>query len=566
MTSRACPRHAQLITGGLITVLLWVLGGSAWAVPALSDQATPSPQTEKGLSTPIFLQPGEIRSVAVENVERVAIGDPEVLDVTVVSANELLLQAKGAGTTNLIVWDQTGQHLSQVEVTDPTIRALEPRLRQLISDLKFSRVRVRREHDKLFLIGEVATQADLDRLEQLLGAYRAQVSNLVVVSEPLKPKLPEHPPLVKLTVKLIEISRSDLEKLGVKWSEGITFTEPARTDRTFHNALFGLWGTSVDRTSVTMTLNALVEQKRARVLEEPKLVTVSGKEASSFIGLEVPIATGTTAVATATTTVSTAVAFRSTGILLKITPTVLEAPPSSDTTTPPSRKINTVISTEISGVDKSVGVAIPAGTGSSTVFVPGFKVRKASTEVTAESGETVMIAGLLEVEDSHTISQVPGLGSMPVVGRLFRSPEVSSSQRELVITVTPEVLDHEISAPEEELAALPQAVGTAHVPGAGPSSAQSPLAYAMQIQDRIAKAIRWPLSEKKAGEEKRLKLRLRVAADGTLKDALITESSGSDALDAEALRAAKAQAPFSAFPPELTANDLWIEAAIVFRP
>ena len=566
MTLRSSLSKAWRYAPSLILLLVWLGQSLCWGVPSAS--ATPANQSEStrrdlgpGFPSSISLQLGEIRSVPVENIERVAIGDPNVLDITIVSSTEILLQAKSAGTTNLIVWDKAGQHVSNVEVSDRASEALEGQLRTLVSDLKLSRVQVRREHDKVFLIGEVTSQSDLDRLEQMLAAYKAQVTNLVTVSAPPAP--PKYPPLVKLTGQLIDISRSDLEKLGVKWSEGLSLTEPAVTDRTLKDALTR-WGTSFDRSSVVMTLSALVQQNRARVLEEPKLVTVSGKSASSFIGLDVPVASGTTAISTATATVSTSVTFRSTGILLNITPTVHEPEPSPDgSTAPTSRQVTTIIAAEISGIDKSVGVTIPSGT--SSVFVPGFKIRKTNTEVTMGSGETVVIAGLLEIEDAHNLSQVPALGSIPLFGRLFRTPEISSSQRELVIAVTPEVLEHETQEPDREKAtALEHALaGAKPVVQAGPNT---PLHYAMHVQDRIAKVIRWPLSEKKAGQERRLKLRLHVTADGTLQDALIAESSGSDALDAEALRAARAQTPYLPFPPELTVRDLWIEAAIVFRP
>ena len=497
------------------------------------------------LAASMSLETGEIRSLRVNDVTRIAIGNPDVLDVTVASSRELLLQAKAAGTTTLLLWDQKGQRAWTVEVVDRAPTELQGQLRKLLAELQFPDLKVKRERSKLFVTGQVSRQEELDRLEQILSAFPG-ATNLVTVAVPPAPLIGEEGPLVKLSVQILELNRTDLDKLGVKWSEGFTVTQPEATDRTLNEAIFR-WGTGLTRGSAAMTLSALVQRNRARILSEPKLVTVSGKEASSFIGLEVPIITAST-FGTTTATASTNVEFRKTGVLLKMTPKVLG-----------DQRIATTLEAEISGIDKSVALSVPVG--SQTVLVPGFKVRKAMTEVTIASGETVIIAGLLETEDSNNVNQVPALGSMPVFGRLFRSPELSSIQRELLIAVTPELVS-EAEVTGDKTLAVEQALAVAEVT----ASVEDPtLRYALQVQDRIAKALRYPLREKELGLSGHVKLRLHLFRDGTLGRALIAESSGIESFDLEALKAAESQSPYPPFPSGVPQKDLWLELPVLFR-
>lgn len=526
--------------------------GSGESVLEIAQGAQPQPpSTEEpvqAIPPVIVLRLGEVRSLGVGDIRRVAVGNPQIVDLTVPDSNELLLQAKSSGTTNLILWDRQGQHVVNVEVVDRAPEVREAQVSQLLRELKVPDVRVSRENGELFIMGQVSTPQEAERVEQMLASFPG-VTNLVTAPPVSPPPAPTPAPLVKLSVQVVELNRKDLEQLGVKWFEGTTISQPEAADRTLNEALTR-WGTGLTRGSVATTINALVRQNRARILSEPKLVTTSGKQASSFIGLEVPIITATS-FSTTTTASSASIEFKKTGVLLQMTPTV--------SGTAGVQKITTVIEAEVSGVDASVALQVPVGTQLATV--PGFKVRKANTEVTTASGETIMIAGLLAVEDSKTVNQVPGLGSMPVLGRLFRSPENTSTQQELVIAVTPELLEDADGA-TEKIAALDEALAVVE----STLWVQDPtLRYALQVQDRIAKVLQYPAREKKLGKSGQVKLRLHLRWDGTLEQALISEPSGIDAFDAQALKAAEDQSPYPPFPPELVQQELWLELPVLFR-
>jgi len=222
-------------------------------------------------------------------------------------------------------------------------------------------------------------------------------------------------------------------------------------------------------------------------------------------------------------------------------------------------KITTVIQAEVSEVDSSVALSVPVG--NQTVQVPGFAVRKANTEVTTASGETIMIAGLLQAKDTNDASQVPALGSIPVVGRLFRSPETKSTQRELIIAVTPELL-LEAEQGADKVLAVEQALAVAEVT----ASVEDPmLRYALKVQERIAKSLRYPVREKELGLSGQVKLRVHLLRDGTLKQALLAEPSGFESFDQAAVRAAESQSPYPPFPSDLPQQELWLELPVLFR-
>ncbi len=525
-----------------------LLAQAAIGAESVPPAATPAASDASALPPAVLLAPGQLRSIPVSEVERIAIGNPDVVDVTIVSPRELLVQAKKVGSTNLIVWDAQGQRDTTISVVDPRADAISKELTELVKRLNLP-VEIEVHSGKVFLTGQVAGGDALNVLSEAASSFGDLVVNLVTATP--APPPPEAPQvLVKLSVQVLEVNRKDLERLGVKWSESIGISEPEATDLTFEDAL-RKWGTSLTRSSVSASLNALIQKNKARLLAEPKLVTASGKEASSFIGVEVPVIRATS-IGRDSTSVNASIGFRQTGVVLKMTPTV--SPAEQD------RTIRTVIEAEVSAIDVGSGLTIPVG--SRAVLVPGFTSRKVNTEVTTAPGETIVIAGLLQAEDSNAMSQVPALGSMPVLGRLFRSPEVSSTQRELVIAVTPDLL-LDAAAEADRGLVLEQALAVAEVTG----SVDDPrLRYALQVQDRIAKAVRYPQRERELNIAGTVKLRLHLFADGTLGRAMVSESSGIEALDSEALKAAESQAPYSGFPSQLTERELWLELPVIFRP
>lgn len=497
----------------------------------------------------ILLTPGQIRAFPVSEVSRVAVGNPLVADVTIVSSSEILIQAKSMGSTNMLLWETDGQRTLTITVVDARPATIAQEITKLLDSEQFKRVRIETQTDRVFLLGTVDADPDLQVLTDLAGSFP---NNLVVNLATVKPQVDPLVPMVQLSVRVVEVSRGDLERLGVSWNQSMSFVEDELPFASVKDTLVRV-GQSITRDSLNTTLNALVTQNKARLLSEPKLVTASGKEASSFIGFDVPVLE-TASIGNSTGTVNVSIEFKKTGVLLKMTPNVK--------TVENKQKITTILDAEVSSIDTSVGLSVPVG--ANTILVPGFKVRKANTEVTTTSGDTIVIAGLLELDQSDTTSGVPGLSKIPVLGRLFKDPEIETSQRELVITVTPDVLDQKRQDMEEIYSnALAQAKQVTQV---APSIKDPKLEYAMKVQEKIAKAIQYPLREKSLNVQGAIRLRLHLLPDGTLDRILIAESSGLDSLDTEALKTAQTQAPYPPFPKEVGEKELWLEVPIVFQP
>jgi len=234
--------------------------------------------------------------------------------------------------------------------------------------------------------------------------------------------------MVRMKVKMVEFRKSALGKLGIDWGDSISGPTFATAGDVIGNNLFrpasegfaGLPNTVAPfstyfgiASNITSRINFLATNGDAVTLAEPVLSCTNGGSASFLAGGEVPYPTvGANG--------ETKIAFKDYGIKLNISPQI-----------DPNGNVRTMIETEISQIDPALSIG---GT-------PGLLTRRAQTQVNVRSGETIVISGLLSSESSTDIDKIPGLGSLPILGHLFRSENVRNSVSELVIFVTPEVIE-----------------------------------------------------------------------------------------------------------------------------
>lgn len=240
--------------------------------------------------------------------------------------------------------------------------------------------------------------------------------------------------MVRLRVRMVEFRKNALGSLGIDWSDGTTGPGFAAAGDAIGSNLFrpategfadlpnrvAPFSTYFGIASnITSRINFLSTNGDAVTLAEPVLSAINGGSASFLAGGEVPYPT---VGANGQTTVE----FKEYGIKLDVAPRIDSA-----------GNVRTAVATEISQLDPAVSVQ---GT-------PGLLTRRAQTEVNVQSGETIVISGLLSSENSKDVDRIPGIGRLPVIGAFFRSQNTRNSVTELVIFVTPEVIEPDAIAP-----------------------------------------------------------------------------------------------------------------------
>lgn len=263
--------------------------------------------------------------------------------------------------------------------------------------------------------------------------------------------------MVRMKVKMVEFRKSALGQLGIDWGDGIAGPTFATAGDVIGNNLFrpaaegfsGLPNTVAPfstyfgiASNITSRINFLATNGDAVTLAEPVLSCTNGGTASFLAGGEVPYPTrGTNG--------ESKVEFKDYGIKLDIAPEI-----------DAHGNIRTIVETEISQIDRALSVQ-----GN-----PGLLTRRAQTQVNVRSGETIVISGLLSSEQSTDVDKIPGLGNLPILGSLFRSKNVRNSVSELVIFVTPEIIDMEntsLTARESEIDAYAK-MGLRNIQGSLP--------------------------------------------------------------------------------------------------
>lgn len=260
-------------------------------------------------------------------------------------------------------------------------------------------------------------------------AYLVNVLAAPVAQSPAPPTLQAEATIL-IKAKLIEVKKTALRDIGIDWAdiaEGPVFgmLDELVTNEHFRiipDTVEGLDGLPLElgtnnhyfamTTVIESVVNLLVNHGDARLLAEPTLTCISGGQADFLVGGEVPIPVQNQDGALN-------VIFKQFGIILNV------APYASET-----GLIRTKVGVEVSSVDKAISV----------LGIPGFATRKTNTEMNVQSGETMIVAGLFNSEDAKTVVKVPGLGSLPILGELFKSRQFRRGETELVVLVTPQIL------------------------------------------------------------------------------------------------------------------------------
>jgi pilus assembly protein CpaC len=391
------------------------------------------------------------KSVLVDSarpVERIAVGSAELAEATAVSPSEIMVNGKAPGETTLIVWQAGGgRQFFNLKVRASDALAtdkLDGVRREFRTEFPGQVLRVTNEGGTIFLRGTVKDVESSDRAVQI-ASTAGKVVNLLYVN------VPPRETQILLKVRFASLDRYLKKQLGIN----IFSTGAANTIGTVTTQQFGApsvtapSGNTPATATVSQLLNiflfrpdlnlgatikALETTGVLQVLAEPNLLTSNGKQGSFLAGGEYPypVVQGTTG---GGGTGAVTIQFKEFGVRLDFIPTVT-----------PRGTIRLQVAPEVSALDFANGVTISGFT------VPGLTTRRVNTEVELAEGQSFAIGGLLDNRETKNLSKIPFIGDIPVLGKLFHSIDTTRTNTELIVIVTPEIVNPlPVGAPLPEL-------------------------------------------------------------------------------------------------------------------
>ena len=376
MTSQSTMLHCVAIA------LCLTVSGPLSISPAQAQTVTP-----EVLSRRLDLTIGKSRIIDYDfELGTMVVGDPGIADVVVMNAGRYYILGKTVGTTNIQVLDKAGYVVQVLDVI-VSIDASEA-ARAITQALPSARINVVSSNNTLRLSGQVSGEAARSRALDIAASYTSgAVIDALVVDSPKQ---------VFIKVQIIESTRQLGQNLG---------TNLASASLTLSGDWLTPGGVSTSSVSGT-TIDALVTKGVARYLATPTLTAISGATASFLAGGEVPVVVASDG--------GSQVIYKTYGVTLEFTPYVQE-----------NGLIRLDLRPEVSVIDTSQGIN------------PSFLTRRAQTTVELRDGESFVIAGLLQSEETRSVAGLPSLGELPVIGALFRNSTLKDNNTELLIVVTP---------------------------------------------------------------------------------------------------------------------------------
>lgn len=374
-----------------------------------------------------------------ERLRRVYVSNPDVLDSITSSPNQIVVTAKAPGVTSLILWDETGRTESWQITADMDVSDLREALHAALPN---EAIHAEGRGDSITLSGMVSSPAVMDQAVKLAGLYSKNVANSMQMA-------PQHAYQVRLKVRVIEIDRSRAEQLGFNFFGTGKNTFSTQTGQYPAVSVMGTTVTSASGSQTTTAGNpaqgliavsqllnlfyynndlgvgaaiqALENKQILQILAEPTITAVNGQTASFLSGGEFPfpVIQGASSGFTSVT-----IQFRPYGVKLDFTPNVL-----------PDGTIQMKVAPEVSALDYTNAVVISGYT------IPALSTRRAQTEVELKSGQSFVISGLLDNRTTDLLQKVPGIGDIPILGKLFQSRSSNHSVDELAVIVTPTLVD-----------------------------------------------------------------------------------------------------------------------------
>jgi pilus assembly protein CpaC len=403
------------------------------AVPAVravqTASATSLQEGHPGAARDLFVTVG--KSLVVDspvNIQRVAVANGELAEALAVNPREVLVNGKAAGETSMIIWQQGGNRLFFDLTIRPSNAKASAVQQEIEREFPGQDIKIALENDTVFVHGTVKDLTSADRAMAMAASLGKPVNLLHVAVPPTESQ-------ILLRVKFADVDRLATQNLGINiFSTGatnttglittgqyspptLTQTPGAPTQVTYSN-LLNIFLFRPDL-NLGATIEALEARNVAQILAEPNVLAINGKTASFLAGGEFPYPTlqGGTAVGAVT------IQFREFGVRLSFTPVIT-----------PRGTIRLHVMPEVSALDTSNGITFEG------FNIPALSTRRVETEIELEDGQSFAISGLLDNNFTETVNRVPGLASIPLLGKFFQSRSRSKNNSELLVMVTPEIV------------------------------------------------------------------------------------------------------------------------------
>src|SRR5215831_5580362 len=369
---------------------------------------------------------GQSRLITFDrSLERFSVSNPDIAEAVLVAANQVVINGKAFGQINLIAWEKNSSHFiifdvyvrTNLSLIDSQIHALFPK-----DDIRLSQA-----NGSVVLSGTVSDPRTASAADAVIQAAGFKTVNMLV--SPVKDQTQ-----VQLQVRVAEVNRNRMRDLGASYAYqagpgvggyGNSGGGPTSLSSIENGIMSGTLSSALNLFVMggnTMAMiHALQQQGALRALAEPNLIAMNGQEASFLAGGEFPVPVVQNNSGGNNAAVS--IVFKEYGVRLKFKPTILD-----------EDHIRLELEPEVSTLDFVNGVKLNG------FIIPALRTRRAMTGIELRDGQSFALAGLLDNSETQTVSRVPGLASIPVIGDLFKSKSFQRNESELMFIVTTKVV------------------------------------------------------------------------------------------------------------------------------
>ena len=431
-------------TAALVVAIIVILVATPQAqqpAPAFVASAAPTAAAAPDAPTDVDLLVGRSTVLNVGGtIARVSLTVPDIADAMVTAPTQLLIHGKQPGTISLFVWDRAGS-IKTYEVR--VRRDLTPLIGHLKQLFPNESITVMGSGKDVVISGTVSSKYVIEKAAEVAGGYVDKKENVVNLLQQQEGVASNQ---VMLRVRFAEVSRSALQELGAsffahgarsKWYGRTTtgqFPAPEwdKDGKLVFSDFLNLFVLNT-KEGLGGVVHALQNKGLFQSLAEPNLIASNGKEASFLAGGEYPYP-----IAQPTSTgTSFTIMFKEYGVRLNFTPTVLGGD-----------LIHIKVKPEVSALDFANAITLEG------FRIPALTTRRTETEVELHDGQTFAIAGLMNNTLTNSMSKIPGIGNIPVLGLLFQSRAHQKNQTELVVMITPQIIKRGQSGVSEGLPSL----------------------------------------------------------------------------------------------------------------